>query len=532
MVIVLVCTVAATIAVIAVQLGMFRVTSEVRMTSIESAQSTVDVIRNRVRASLQQDPTGMYSYVLEDELPRTCIPTDTIVNPGSIWPAECGTTWTYASAIVGSTSGATLEPPGPGNANLRVNAFARSGTVVVGTTDTYQVGKDIRPRLYTGESLNVTDLGALELNGPVYSYDNLIFGTATVSTGGVAAAENQLLGSLDVVGIGGTFAEAAYEEGPPTVYSIRGVYPQPMPPSLLRSSITALSSLACPGIDPFATDTVTSSLCLEPGGRIRQSLDTGGGLAVIPATTESILLLPGVTADLAVYASDTALSTTEGADCSAGCDLNALPSGNTSAGSPGFWTLVGETNLPGSAVVSSSVEVMVGLCGAAYATGGACASRGDVGATQYERNFTLIAGTLNDPVNAYIGGPITADGARIGIVASGSLVVPYFAVPAGSNLTVQAQIAILAEDGTSTALRSLPEQTTTAASARGRLTLDSILLLAEPSVDTPVFAQRTISLPQDVSDTAPWFPTPALTWERSASVSMTPDAADAAFDGT
>lgn len=531
MVIVLVCTVAATIAVIAVQLGMFRVTSEVRLTGVESAKSSANVIRDTIRASLEQDPTGVYSYVLDDELPRICIPTGTIVNPGSVWPAECGPVWQYASAIVGSTSGAMITPPEPGNPALTVTAFARTGEITVGTVDTYQVGDLRRPRLYTGGTVNVTDLGALTLDAPVYSFDDLIFGTAQVTHGGLAAAENRLLGSLAVVddGTGGTFAADTYDAGPPIVYSIRGAYPQPMPPTLLRSSLTALHALACPGVDPFGVNTVTSSLCLTPGGRVRE---IGGSLVTIPLNTTAVLLIPGATGDAVLYTTSADLATSAGSTCSDNCNLTALPADNTSAGTSAFWgSPLAEVRLPGTGLVGATVDVMVGLCGNPYATGGPCVSRGAPGQSKFPRTFTVVAGTLSDPTDIYIGGPINADDGRIGLVAAGDVVIPYFATSAGADLPVSAQIGALSESS-STALRSFPDTTATPASSRGTLQLNGILLLPDPSVSTPVFTQRDISFAADTTTSPPWFPTPALQWDRISSAAMTPAEALAAFDGT
>lgn len=528
MVIVLVATVAATIAVVAIQLGMFRISSEVRLTAVETATNTLHATRDKVRATMEQDPLGMYSYVLNEELPRVCVPTDTVVNPGSAWPGSCGTFWEYAPAPAEATSGVMVTPPSPDDPSTVVQTFARVGNITVGAVDTYRVGTKMRPRIYSGGTLNLAGLGVTEVNGPVYAFDDVTTTGVTTSPGALVATEEDLVGAL--TGTGAFYAARESDVGPPAVYTIRRVYTQPMPPSLLRSSFAVLSGAGCPGIAPFAVGTTSSALCLEPGGQLRSA---AGGLVSLPAGAQSFLILPGTTADVRIYASTASLDAMPGAACSASCDLSALASGATNPGNIAYWgTSLGEFNLPSSGVIGTRADVFVGLCGAAFATGGPCASNEAPSSSAFDRSFTVAAGTLSEPADVYLSGPISATTGHVGVVASGDVVIPYFAAPAGQVLDLDVDIAALGEGSSSEIVRSWPNTTTTGGSARGRVTLDGLLLLPEQSVSTPAFTARRVLVPADASDAPAWFPGPAMVLERISSSPMRPADALNGFNGT
>jgi hypothetical protein len=130
---VLVSVVAATIAMVAIQVSLVAGASELDRLEVSQAKLSMNTGLTRVAATLEHNPLSIYYQVLQDESDRLCYlaaDNTVVVQAGSPWPAECGPVWGYTRSEY--TSGVLISPPSPSNSNIEVSAFGRSGNVVVG----------------------------------------------------------------------------------------------------------------------------------------------------------------------------------------------------------------------------------------------------------------------------------------------------------------------------------------------------------------------------------------------------------------
>lgn len=545
---VLVATVAASIVVIMVQLALFSLARDVRSSAYEAADSQLESMRQELATVLAQDPLAVYSRVLDWELPRVCLPRslrlegDSVVFPGQQWPQECGYVWGYSSRPTGSSlegSGVALSPPGPGRPYFEVLSISRSAEVSLAVRDYFALGGAVRPRAYSAGPLSLTALRTGTVDVPIYSYGALDVDVSTLALGSLVASENGL--DFDPVfnpsGLpsgGAVLAGPSADPGPPPIVQVRDVYPQPMPLGLLRSSVSALADLGCP-VTSSAKPPVngvpswSSSLCLRPGAWVTPlSLSAGQWLGSsadtpvqVPASAKAFLVLPAAAPSGAVRV---LYSTVEPTVPSLSTPVTA-----THPGSELFWTELGVFFVPGSGVIHSSLTTYVGLCGALFATG-PCASWGSgEGSAVFAENFLLVAGTPSDPADVVLAGPVRSSSqGRVGVVASGSVVVPFFVSPAVSPANLDLDMAVLGVNAQSSLLRADP---TSPPASRSTVRFTGLRLGKDLSALTGVFSSLTWTFPKSLDGSSPWLPSPELRFERVVSERVAPDEAALSLTG-
>jgi hypothetical protein len=79
-----------------------------------------------VEQNLAIDPFYLYAVVGSDEAARVCkLGDNRVVEPGELWPAECGADWDYVTALTASDVTVEINPPGPDDPHLNVEVTAR-----------------------------------------------------------------------------------------------------------------------------------------------------------------------------------------------------------------------------------------------------------------------------------------------------------------------------------------------------------------------------------------------------------------------
>lgn len=293
--------------------------------------------------------------------------------------------------------------------------------------------------------------------------------------------------------------------------------------SSLAASAESVRSVVCP-VNPtnvtVAGTTRVSSLCLKRGASIRLA---NGQSAAIPLTTERYLL----------WFSNEQVSVYTGASIDAAPVSGSLMSGSTSPiassshpGGIGFWRLLGAANLPTSGVITSDVDVHLGICDGFL--NGTCSGPSGATAMQAAVPVTVIAGSGLAPADVWVNGPISGGAGRISALAFGYAVFPYWAKPSGGDLTVDLSVTALgvglSPSGGSAAapVQAYPAVTPGGNSSSGTLTLTGTIAARELDLRSfGLFSQTRLA--PIVRASAPLSPAFSLLWSESSSKAFAAD---------
>lgn len=397
---------------------------------------------------------------------------------------------------------AEIEPPSPDDPSLTLRVLAAVGSQETGIVSVYRPDSAAATTVYSGTDLrldelyakDVADTGAapLEVAGSVYANGRVWLPSGDVNLGGA-----QLFAEDGFVGTPGN-SQARLYTGRDTelsatqkaIFSLRSSVAQPLTMESLRASAGRVAEVACPKVtaDPFnypeghPRDGTSSVLCLAEGGK---AVDDSGSIWQAPAHVTAWLLMPTGSTVNVYYAAGTAA--TEGDDlevagtCRIACQLPALAAADLTAGThPGgpldtssVWVSAGKFRLPASGVVGTDATTYVSHCvgfeltgpaaqhpliaanskplksGSSDLTGPQCAPEPDGGAPGggivVDKSLSILAGTPRNPADIVIAGPIRSTGAKtpghLGLMATGTVRVPYFARPAGGDLPLAASLA-------------------------------------------------------------------------------------------
>lgn len=456
---VLLTIVAASIVLVAVRFDLLasRADSD-RIDAAAATRATHDARRD-FEERLAANPSFFLTETWEMERARVCVSVDdpsnpTEVEPGEDWPAECGQVWAYAdrppaeAGTVGYDSEVRAEvaPPTLDDPLLRVRILARVGSNEAGLEVSYRLEGTGRFVAYSEEAMRLDGLargssGSSTLRGSVYSRDRLFLPTGTSLTiddtqlmaedGFVAGALNSTLRYYSAL------PDAA---STPPIRDIRGPIAEPLSVGGLRSSAARAATVGCPDTTPGLVDvgarTLSRSLCLLEG---RDVVDVNGTVLSVPDEVASWLLV--VDEDtVTAYLSQTPPAMS--GDCALRCDLVGLAAPEVAAGThPGSMTYwgapFGVLPLPVSGVIVTGDDTHIGHCGDAFLTEGATCSAHTVGleGMTVARSLTVVAGSAAEPANVWLSGPISTIGdGRLGVVASDSVIVPFWSRPPGGTL--------------------------------------------------------------------------------------------------
>lgn len=541
---VLLTAVAASIVLVILTQTLNSSKGEQERSSADAAGRRAEEVLLDVERALSKDPSYFLHNVSQYERDRLCIVQDSrVIKSGTAWPAGCGGAWTYAKGSTPAAEGAVLEvvPPNPDNSLLQLRVLATAGTSSSGLVATYRLDGAGRYSAWSSVDLALDDLssgtGVTDLSGTLYSGGTVFLPSSDqvkIQNAQILTEEDAFAGPLS----GGTvrYYAAQTSNGEVPVRDVRSVAPTRMSTSSLASSATSLSEIACSAAPKVINGGYGAQLCLQAGANVVRS---DGSTATIPGDVKGYLLLAGesgTAGTVNVYYSTK--NPSYSGNCLIRCDLTALAAPEVAAGthpgSRGYWSsFLGTFPLPVTGVVSTDRDVHVGLCGDAFLTrGAACQS---VSGTQpgmaVERSFTVLAGTPDRPSSIFVSGPLNSVGnARLGLVSTGEILLPYWARSAGSNLDVDAALVSLglggAEDPVAeSSIRTLPRFTSPPTTDDPNYGLQLVLTgsVVAPRVDLDMGIFLGVSLVNDtvlLRTPPPYLPGFTGSWEQAVSRQM------------
>lgn len=482
----LVSVVAATIAMVAIQVSLVAGTSELDRLEVSQAKLSMTTGLTRVAATLEHNPLSIYYQVLQDESDRVCYlaaDNTVIVQAGSPWPAECGPFWGYT--ISEYTSGVLISPPSPSNPNIEVSAFGRSGNVVVGQVDSYSVLGPQTPSMYSGSLLDTTIPAFTQVtyNGIVYSYKEIVVSDyQSFGQNSILASERSVSSTLSATCTTVCFHATPTPESGSSL-NIRNVYKTPLSPASIDSSITSLKTVACLDTSPIVLYNRVSSLCLANGANLATSQESVAPLQGVA----SVLVTPGASANT----------------------LNVYSSAQTPTNSDNLnsWVLVGVFNYPASGVLYSDYNTYVGIC---PPTESGCS-------VNFSSGLTIVAGSPAGRKNIIINSAVNSSG-NLGLVASGSVVISSSV--SLHNTVINASLVAAGE--TTGAL--MKTQTTSPSSSNTSLTINGQIVLARYDVSLENYSTKILNTQ---SGDAPMLPSPVLQYRRLHATPLTATQASA-----
>lgn len=457
--------VAASITLVIVKTSLDNARNNAARRAYDVAYAAARAGAEETARRLSNDPLNVLRTVGDDEPSRVCDAVQVdgaplVVAAGQAWPADCGGAWTYEQAE-GSTR-VWIRPPSATDPALLIRTIVEVAGTQAGVELRMLPGRTSALTVSSESSLNLGELrrgdGAVTITGLVLSGGTL----SVPSSGMVFAPDTALAGES---GVSGTFDEEVRRYGPvpsagtPSVADIRRQVDAPLTAGMLRGRAAELAEAACPGGTMRNATPGSTDLCLQEG---RTLVDAAGTTVNAPANVAAWLLLPGRSGEntidvfYRVSASDEALTCPP---AEPNCSLPQLAA--ATAGHPALlssWTQLGSFRRPGGGLVATDTTTHLGLCGSAgVGQSSTCAVYGqgaDAGVTATS-GLTVVVGTVDDPADLYLAGPLRQAAGRIGVVVTGDVLVPYWSHPVEGDLDLDVDLAVLGRSSADL-VRSLP----------------------------------------------------------------------------
>lgn len=539
----LLATATATIALVAVRAVLSSAGEDSSRSSLESASRAAAAAGSRVAAQLILNPTAPYTQVLADEATRICPTQPSLqVQAGEPWPTRCGNTWTYIESPANRSVVVKITPPSPSSPELVVSSAARVGGVSAGYIDHYRLNGTTRPSLFSASDVDLAELssagGSATLRGILYSTEQMKFSSGVNTNAALLASEQAVTNTSGLTEPSPKYPASRRIVVPtadplatPARDAIRALFPSALPADGLRSAAGALGTIAC-AADTGSVftaddgDSYLSSLCLHAG----HVLTSTTGTVTVPSV-QTWLLLPGATTAQAgrtldvYYQLDPAA--VPGSSCS-GCNLRALSSDavneNTHPGIIGSWTKLGTFLLPSSGVLATDATTHIGLCGQAFLNEGSCAvwGTGTTPGVTTTSALTVLAGSVSDPADVYLSGPVHATTGRLGVLATGDVYVPYWAMTRSGDLTIDVDLTILGSSNHAP-LASFPLSAPGSSSnTAGVLTINGSIAAQQLSTHLPssLFTEFAVNTPAPSRSAISLLPVPNFVWGLLRTVRM------------
>jgi hypothetical protein len=548
---VLLTTAAASIVLVIVAGVLANTRTEVSRVSADSATQSASAAQAALEAALAADPQVFLHKVLAAEPDRVCLAeagaptygddTKPAADKGDVtWPADCGGVWEYRPATADADTILKLTPPSPANPLLTAEIVGRTGGASAGLFATYRLDGAGRYTLWSQSDLaldpTVAGGGTTALTGDIYSAGTVFLPTSSrvQLSGAQVLTEDDDLGGVPAAD-GTRFYAAKPQVGDVPVHDVRTVVPAPLTLTPVIAQVGAVHDAACAPAAVNLANGYSSELCL----RSSASYVTAVGSSVAsPAGVKAWLLLTGRAGAGTVDVLYSTSATVPAGECDVRCTPAALAdderTSGTHPGVPGYWTTLGTFRLPADGVVTTDATTHLGLCGNGFATyNGTCDTvSGAAPGMAVDKSFTVLAGTVAAPADVYLSGPIHAVGsARLGVVATGSIVVPYWARPGGTTLDVDAALVALGTgvDVHDSSFRTWPKAASVPGGASDPSYAAAFHLtgtLAGPHLDLNLGAFRAVTLSRDdqlLHTPPPYLPGFSGTWERVDSRPLTTD---------
>lgn len=551
---VLLTVVAATIALLLAQQTVFSATTSAARRDIDAAYRDARAALTQLESALAVDPDSYLGRVLEVERARVC-PVGPRqgdeIQPGERWPAECGTTWGYAPAASPGDVRVELRAPSAASAHLAVRVLARSGGADAGFDARYLPSRAGRWAVASTSALDLGDLhgsdAAAVTGGGVYAEGQVGLPAAPslTLTGARVATESGFNGSPADPTVG--WFSPSPVAGPPAVRPVRDAQPDRLDAAALAGQLDA-AARAC----ATAAGTLTggpahgsvSRLCVTAGGTVELA---DGSAATVPAGANAYLLVFGLTVpgEARLFASDRPLDLGPGSPllCSPqpGCQLraHAAAMGSQFPGALTYWNsnpatgsvLVGDVKLPASGFIATDRTVQLGVCHdetAQYALGSQCVTRAGApgpGMAVTSR-LTVVAGSAAAPRDVVLGSPSHRISGQPSVIASGRVVLPYWARPSGTHTFDYDITAVGSGTGAQPSFGAFPADLPSAGPTDPDRTAEvrvrGQLWGANLRLGLPGAARFAVELPTDAA-TAPGASGATTRWELSHSVRLSGD---------
>jgi hypothetical protein len=534
---VLIAAAVATIALVVTSQALGSARTQGSRQDRQEATTLLTDAQQSFQQQLQSSPWFFLTRTFADEQDRNCV-TGAIsspVGPGQPWPAACGTTWTYTQNPTPGPVVAEITPPSTTNPYLTLDLVAKSGTAELGRSVQYLLDGAGLFSVWTQHNLDLNHLvqgsGTTTLSGPLYSG-----GTITLPSSNNVALSDAQLSAEQGFTTSPTNTNSEYFAGTavpatspsvPAIGNIRSVVPSPLTTEDLAAQVAEDRAAACGAKAASLSNGMSSQLCLVSNTNL---INQSGTSVTAPTDPGAYLLLFGTggTATVQVYYHVSGVAIPE--QCLIRCDSSALASGevaaNATPGTIGYWTSLGVFNLPASGLIATDAPTYAGLCGSAFATAGASCAQvsGSQPGMQIATPVTVVAGTPSAPENVYLAGPILSSGsARLGIVATGDIIIPNFAQAPGTSLTIDAGLTALGlgqPNQQRSAIREMAagsvNPTPAGPSTAQTLTINGAVIAPELDLaDLPNYANVSIvSDPAFVRAPPPYWPGFGGSWEQ------------------
>lgn len=476
--------VAGVAAIVIITLTLDATRNESSAAERSDARAEAYAAKVRLEEALAEAPLFFYSEVHELERARICTEGDgRVVEPGGEWPAECGSSWGYQQASVPGDVRVELRPGNLDDANLNVKILSSAGKSEYGLELEYRPDSLARYSIYSEAGLNLEDLpaGTNELSGEIYSGGAMTLPNGAVSVSdGLFVAEGGYTGHPDgssVAGEGARFyAGEPDTSGEIMIQDSQNLYATP-PGSMAgaQAMFAGAIDIACPGTAATLKNGRATHLCLRAGEEI---VAAAGGSVSVPEDVVAYLLIFSVEGAETVDVYTSAKTSSAPDSCGGTCNLAGSSAGSIAAGNhpgdTGYWTKLATAVLPTNGIVALDRDTHVGLCGENFdETGEACINWDGSGGMRVNRNVTVLAGSLVNPSDIYLSGPIDVAADRsFGAVAAGRVYIPYWARGVGADYTVVGSYSGLGLGDSGAGVSTYPATVPAGASRFGRLTID------------------------------------------------------------
>jgi hypothetical protein len=509
-------------------------------------------------SALQNNPyfylSGVFTDSVSGELysenARVCLPTGALVEPGQAWSvSECGTTWAYSSPTTTPNASIEITSPSLSNPDLVVNIEGTAGGDSSAIQLSYHLVGPEHYTLWSSSNLDLTQLSSgASLSGSIYSSGEITPPTNSGLLSGAQLEAEQGFTTTPTDASVRYYAQNTTSATPP-VEDIRDVAPEVLTTQSLQSSLQEINTLACPGTTPWwnANNDTVSSLCLGAGANVRLNATTT--LKVPTNVTAYLLIFNGSTNTVSVYYSVNQIDADPNCQ-SAACDFitqgqaDASATPLTNPGILNYWTtngnaLLGNLPLPADGLISTDQDTYLSSCSSgASATfavlNATCPTlSGSAAGMLINDNITVAAGSATTPANVYVDGSVhVTTGDTFGVVASGSLYLPYWAhTPGATTETLDGSYVALGKgvDQGVSAIQSYPSavgsDATNPDDTAGNLNLVGSLVTPDLSLTLPFSYFSNINLSSSstlVTTAPPYYTNFNGTWDLAGSVTLDP----------
>lgn len=493
----------------------------------------------------------------------------------TLWPADCPSSWTYLDPASGpvsvtdsnnnkTTYDQSLHPirvqiylPNATSNLLRVYYIAQVGSSTTGQWVAYRPGSATAITAFSAGDLRMDSLvnagGAnINVNGTFYSGGQTYLPTSSAAYGASQLlSEGGFVGSIPNTGrfytttgngaVTGTAAAA-----PGSLKDVRQLVLNKLSLDGLRGSYPRLQAVGCSGAVPTNSGSTTtnprfvSNLCLQAGATVTDRNDAQTVVSttgVADGTRPAAYLLKFTTTAttpaqsvVSVWTATTPPATP--GDCVIRCSLNAVAQADitalrhpasspattrTSGSGAAVWQPLGDFNYPANGVIVTDADTYIGQCP------GSVAGSTDASTCPTQtpaQPVTIMAGSPSFPADIILGSSLagtpiagTSDTAPIGLVATGSMVVPYYGRLVGKDMNINANMVAFGYGlaPTASGLRAFPAtqglKADTPSNYGGALNVKGSL--AAPRLDVSLAGWTQVNLtrnPSSVTSPPPSFP--------------------------